>query len=80
MPAIAEKRSRPGTHNNDNCHPRLTRALQELRTCFFLQIMPHVPERIQMDMGGASENVASAVHNAPHHFCSQVYDALEREM
>ena len=42
--------------------------------------MTHLPERTQMDIGGASENVAPAVCNAPHQFCSRVYDDLEREM
>jgi len=53
MRATAEKRSRPGTHDNENCHPRLTRALQALKTCLFLQIMTHLPELTQMDIGGA---------------------------
>jgi len=42
--------------------------------------MTHLPERTQMDMRGASESVAPAVHNAPHHVCSRVYDDLDREM
>jgi len=44
------------------------------KTCFFLPSMTHLSELTHMDIGGASEKVAPAVRNAPHHFCSRVYD------
>ena len=65
-----------------DCYPRWCtnkEAPQELKTCFFLQIIPQHPRLTQMDIGGASENVTQTAHDARHHICSCVHSGSLRE-